>query len=116
MSAIVWIIYLAIIAIVIAGAWKMFVKAGQPGWAAIIPIYNVIVGLQIVRRPVWWIVLFFIPFVNIVMGIIIAIDLAKAFGRSPAFGVIMLWLLGIIGIPMLGFGSATYRAPDRAPA
>jgi hypothetical protein len=108
----IWIIYIAVIVLVIAGLWKTFVKAGEPGWAAIIPIYNYIVALKIIGRPIWWIILFFIPFVNFVVGIIVAIDLAKAFGKGTGFGI-GLFFLSFIFIPILGFGDAQYQgAPN----
>jgi hypothetical protein len=100
---------LAIISII--GMWKVFVKAGKPGWAAIIPIYNFIVQCEIVGRPLWWVLLGFIPFVNIVISLIIAIDTAKVFGKSPAFGVLGLWLFSVIGYIVLGFGDASYTPP-----
>lgn len=99
---------LAIVALYVVSLWKIYGKAGKPGWAAIVPIYNVVVLLQIVERPVWWIILLLIPFVNIVISIILSIDLAKAFGKSGAWGFFMLALLGIIGYPMLAFGSSTF--------
>lgn len=106
------IIYLALIVLVIVGLWKMFAKAGKPGWAAIIPIYNMIVLLEIVGRPLWWIILFFIPCVNIIVSVIVNIDLAKAFGKDVVYGIGIV-LLPFIFIPMLGFGSAQYQG---APA
>ena len=108
MGAIIGLIYLAIIIAVIAGFWKVFTKAGKPGWAAIVPIYNIVVLLEIAGKPLWWIVLFLIPFVNIVMGIIVSIAVARNFGKSDAFGV-GLGLLGFIFYPILGFGSAQYQ-------
>lgn len=107
------LIYLAIFVLIIAGFWKTFVKAGKPGWAAIIPIYNIIVLLEIAGRPIWWIILFFIPIVSLVMVIIVGIDVAKAFGKGTGFGV-GLGLLGFIFYPILGFGDATYRGPQVA--
>ncbi len=98
----------------IVAMWKVFTKAGQPGWAAIIPFYNIYVQLKIVGRPGWWLVLFLIPFVNIVISLLVAIDLAKSFGRSAGFGVVGLWLFGFVGYPMLAFGDATYRGPAAA--
>jgi Family of unknown function (DUF5684) len=102
------VIELAIVVAVIAGIWKVFVKAGKPGWAAIIPIYNLIVLLQIAGKPLWWIILFFIPLVNIIMAILVGIAVAKNFGKSDAFGV-GLGLLGFIFYPILGFGDAQYQ-------
>lgn len=112
-GTLVLLIQLAIVAAVLVGAWKVFEKAGKPGWAAIIPIYNAIVLLEIVGRPIWWIILLLIPCVNIIISLIISIDLAKSFGKSEVFGV-GLWLLGFIFIPMLGFGSDRYVGPSAA--
>lgn len=103
-TIIVWAIVIA----TVVAMWKVFVKAGKPGWAAIIPIYNVIVLLDIVGRPWWWIFLFLIPLVNIIFAIIIAIDMAKAFGKGTAFGVIGLFLFSAIGYLILGFSDAKY--------
>ncbi|MFN0092078.1 MAG: DUF5684 domain-containing protein [Acidimicrobiales bacterium] len=105
------IIYLAIIGAVIAGWWKIFEKAGRPGWAAIVPIYNVYVLTQIVGRPNWWVVLSLIPCVSIVAGVILCIDLAKSFGKSEGFGIGLALLPFVFG-PMLGFGQDTYRGPS----
>lgn len=99
--------------LVIAGVWKIFSKAGQPGWAAIIPIYNIYVLLKIVGRPGWWLLLFFIPFVNIVIAIILNIDLAKSFGKSVfVWGILLLTIFSAIGYILLGFGSSTYQGPS----
>ena len=101
-----------IVAIIfVAGMWKTFAKAGQPGWAAIVPFYNIYVMLEIVGRETWWLILFFIPFVNFVAGIIVMIDVAKSFGKSAAWGIVMLLLLGGIGWLVLGFGDAEYQGP-----
>jgi hypothetical protein len=97
----------------IACYWKIFTKADKPGWAAIVPIYNIIVFLEIIGRPVWWIVLLCIPFVNIVVGIICVIDLAKSFGKSGGFAAGLI-LLTIVFLPMLAFGSAQYQGPAAA--
>ncbi len=102
------LIWLAIAVLVIAGFWKTFTKAGKPGWACIIPIYNAIVLLQIAGRPVWWIILLLIPLVNIVILIMVCIDIAAAFGKGTGFGL-GLAFLGMIFYPILGFGSAQYQ-------
>lgn len=101
-------IELLILVAIIAGFWKVFVKAGKPGWAAIVPIYNLVVLLEIAGKPLWWIILFFIPLVNIVMAVIVGIAVAKAFGKSDGFGI-GLGLLGFIFYPILGFGNAQYQ-------
>jgi hypothetical protein len=102
------IIALLITLVVIVALWKVFTKAGQPGWASIIPIYNLYIWCKIVGRPAWWIILMLIPFVNFIICIILCIDLAKSFGKGAGFGI-GLALLGIIFFPILGFGSAQYQ-------
>jgi hypothetical protein len=110
MNAIWVLLYIAFIVFVIASLWMVFVKAREPGWAAIIPIYNSIVVLRIVGRPIWWIILLFIPIVNIVVWIVVLVDLAHSFGMGGGFAVGLL-LLPFIFFPILGFGDATYRGP-----
>lgn len=102
------IFYVAVIVLMIASFWKIFEKAGQPGWAAIVPIYNIIILLKIVDKPVWWIVLFFIPIVNFVISILLNIELAKKFGKDTGFAVGLI-LLGIVFFPILAFGDAQYQ-------
>jgi hypothetical protein len=105
-----WIFWLAVTILMIAACWKIFTKAGQPGWAAIIPIYNWYILCKIVGRPGWWVILFFIPFINFIIGIIVCIDLAKSFGKGVGFAIGLI-LLGVIFFPILGFGSAQYQGP-----
>src|SRR6059058_5527272 len=104
------IVGLLIALLVIVATWKVFTKAGQPGWASIIPIYNLYIWCKIVGRPWWWILLMLIPLVNFVVAIILCIDLAKSFGKGAGFGI-GLALLGVIFLPILGFGSAQYEGP-----
>ena len=96
--------------LLIVAMWKVFAKAGQPGWASIIPIYNLYIWCKIVGRPWWWILLMLIPFVNLIIAIILLIDLAKSFGKGGGFGIGLL-LLPFIFFPILGFGSAQYQGP-----
>jgi hypothetical protein len=105
------VIYIAIIVLVIAGMWKMFTKAGQPGWGAIIPIYNGYLLLKIVGRPVWWLILFFIPIVSLIVWIVLVMDIAKSFGRGMGTAI-GLFFLSFIFIPILGFGDAEYQGPS----
>ncbi|WP_028456721.1 DUF5684 domain-containing protein [Chitinilyticum litopenaei] len=107
MEFIITLIYLAILVGVFAGFWKTFTKAGKPGWAALIPIYNIIVLLEIVKKPLWWVVLFLIPIVGLVVAILVMIELAKKFGKGAGFGL-GLAFLGFIFFPLLGFGDAQY--------
>lgn len=101
---------LVITVIAIIAMWKIFQKAGQPGWAAIIPVYNIYILLKIVGKPTWWLLLLFIPLVNIVIGIWITNMLSKSFGKDEAFTAGLI-LLGFIFYPILGFGSAVYLGP-----
>src|SRR5438552_14131827 len=104
------IVGLLIALLLIVAMWKVFTKGGQPGWASIIPIYNLYVWCKIVGRPWWWILLMLIPFVNFIILIILCIDMAKSFGKGAGFGI-GLAFLGIIFWPILGFGSAQYQGP-----
>lgn len=113
-SPIVSLIYLAVMVLSVAGGWKMLSKAGQPGWGIIIPFYNLYLILKVAGRPGWWLVLMLIPLVNFIIGIIVCIDLAKAFGKGAGFGIGLLFL-GFIFMPILGFGSATYQGAGAAP-
>jgi len=103
--------------VMIAAMWKVFTKAGKPGWASIIPIYNVIVLLNIAGKPAWWIVLFLIPIVSLVMAILMYVGLANRFGKGGGFAVGLVFL-GPIFFAILGFGSAQYQggAPRIAAA
>jgi hypothetical protein len=106
--------WLAVVVVVIIGGWKVFEKAGQPGWAILIPIYNIYVMLKIAGRPGWWLLLYFIPLVNFAIAIIVAIDIAKAFGQSATFGFFLLFLLAGIGYLILGFGDYRYQGTAAA--
>jgi len=105
------LVMLAFVLFIFIAYWKVFTKANQPGWAIIIPIYNAYILTKIVGRPAWWILLLLVPVVNFIVAIIISIDLAKSFGKDALYGV-GIALLGIIFVPMLGFGSATYQGPS----
>jgi hypothetical protein len=107
-AKVILVIELILLVVSLAGLWKTFEKAGKPGWAAIVPIYNSIVLLEIAGKPIWWILLFFIPCVNIVVFILVTIDVAKNFGQGAGFGI-GLFFLPFVFYPMLGFGSAQYR-------
>jgi len=114
---IIILVPLAILIAMIAGMWMVFTKAGKPGWAAIIPIYNAIVLLEVARKPIWWIILLIIPLVGIIVMAMVGIGVARQFGKSDGFGI-GLWLLGPIFYPLLGFGDAQYQGsvPPPVPA
>jgi hypothetical protein len=104
---IVLLFYLAVLVLIVAGLWRVFTKAGQPGWAAIIPIYNVYVLTQIAGKPGWWVLLYFVPIVSIVIAIIVTAGVASNFGKGVGF-TIGLILLPFIFYPVLGFDGSTY--------
>ncbi len=101
------LIYLAVLILAVAGMWKTFEKAGEPGWAAIVPFYNIYTMLKIAGKPWWWLFLFLIPLVNMIVAVIAMIDFAKKFGKDVGFAI-GLALLGFIFFPILGFGDAKY--------
>ena len=102
------LVWLAIVVFEAAAMWRVFTKAGKPGWAIIVPIYNIIVMLEIAGKPLWWFLLMLIPLVNIVVMFMVMIGIAEKFGKSAGFGV-GLALLGFIFFPILAFGDAEYR-------
>lgn len=102
--------FLALSVFYIISLWKIFTKAGQPGWAAIIPIYNTYVLLKIVGKPGYWLVLMLIPGVNFVFAIWSMNMLSKSFGKDEGFTVGLI-LLSFIFYPILAFGSAKYLGP-----
>lgn len=111
-----WVCWLGFVILMIASMWKVFTKAGQPGWASIIPFVNLYFLCKVAGRPGWWLILMLIPFVNFIILIIVDIDIAKNFGKGVGFGIGLI-LLPIIFFPVLAFGSAQYQgAPPPAPA
>lgn len=102
------LISLGLAIVIIAGMWKTYEKAGKPGWGAIIPFYNIILLLEIAGRPLWWLILMFIPLVNFIILIVISIDVAQKFGKDTLFGL-GLAFLSFIFYPILGFGDAQYQ-------
>lgn len=102
--------FVALFVFVIVAKWKIYEKAGQAGWAAIIPFYNFFILLKIVGKPDWWILLLFVPIVNIVIGIYVIHLLSKSFGHDIGFTLGLIFL-GFIFYPILGFGDSKYLGP-----
>jgi hypothetical protein len=107
-------IVIPIVLIAIVAIWRIFTKAGQPGWAVLIPFYNIYVYSQVVKRPGWWMLLYFASIIPVVgslavlfVSIIDNLRLAKLFGKSSGFGVGII-LLGVVFLPILAFGDADY--------
>ena len=101
------LIFIVVGLLVLISLWKVFTKAGKPGWAALIPVYNAVVMLAIVRRPIWWLILLFIPVVGIFVAVVVIMDIAKDFGKGTGFGLGLLFL-PFIFYPILGFGDSQY--------
>jgi len=108
------VIVIPIVLIAIVAVWRVFTKAGQPGWAVLIPFYNLYVYSQVVKRPGWWMLLYFASIIPVVgslavlfVSIIDNLRLAKLFGKSSGFGVGII-LLGVVFLPILAFGDADY--------
>lgn len=110
-----WVAYGAVMLFYIISMWKVFTKAGQPGWAAIIPIYNIYIMTKIGGKPGWWVLLFLVPFVNIVFAIWLLNMISKSFGKDEGFTAGLLFL-GFIFWPILAFGPAKYLGPYGDPA
>src|SRR5512133_1149421 len=104
------ILYLAVIVLMIVSMWKIFTKAGKPGWACLIPIYNIIVMLEIIGKPWWWLLLMLIPVVNLVFSIWAVNLLSKSYGHGVGFTLGLIFL-SFIFIPILGLGESKYIGP-----
>ena len=108
-SMVMLIVQLAISLLMIISVWKVFSKAGQPGWAVLIPFYNLYVFLQVAGKPGWWMaMILLVPIANIVFAIMALAAVAKNFGKGGGF-VVGLIFLPFIFYPILGFGSAKYQ-------
>ena len=100
---------MAIISII--ALWKIFEKANEPGWASIIPFYNLYVLFKIVWGKGWYFLLLLIPIANIVIAIIHVFKLAKVFDKGTGFGFGLLFLPFIFNL-ILAFGDAQYQGPS----
>lgn len=106
---------LALAIFIIAAMWRIFEKARQPGWAAIIPIYNIYIMTKIAGKPGYWTLLCLIPLLNLIFGIWLYNMISKSFGKDEGFTAGIIFL-GFIFIPILGFGAAKYLGPYGDPA
>ena len=101
--------------LLMVASWRVYAKAGQPGWGVLVPIYNLYLWCKIAGKPGWWVVLFFVPFLNLVVVLLLSLGVAKAFNKSESFGV-LLALLAPIAVPVLAFSEVTYTPPGQARA
>ncbi|MFI3267551.1 MAG: DUF5684 domain-containing protein [Rikenellaceae bacterium] len=102
---IVLILFFALLPII--SLWVIFQKAGRPGWAAIVPIYNILTMVRVAQKPDWWVIMFFIPYVNWVFQILTCVGMCKAFRKDTGFIIGAVLLPGIFW-PILAFGSSVY--------
>lgn len=107
-------VYLLSLAFAVMLWWILFHKAGKPGWYAIVPLLNVVAIIHLAGRRWWWIILFFIPLVNIVAVIVLWLDIAKAFGKGRGFGLGLLLFTPIFGT-ILALSDAQYVGPNPSP-
>ncbi len=102
------VIWLGVVALIIASMWKVFTKAGQPGWASIVPIYNAIVMCEIAKKPTWWVaMIYLVPIANIVFAIMMLNGVSKNFGKDEGYTAGLVFLPFVFW-PMLAFGDAKY--------
>lgn len=110
-----FVVILLIAAFMVICQWKIFTKAGQPGWAVLVPFYNIYVYTQVIKRPSWWMALYFLGIIpilgSIAVLVIVILDqirLAKVFGKDSGFAVGLIFL-SIVFLPILAFGSSKYQ-------
>ena len=101
------VLYLGLIILMVASMWRVYTKAGQPGWSILVPIYNVYVMLKIAGKPGWWLLLMLVPLVNFIIQILVYIGIAKNFGKDGGFAAGLI-ILPFAFFPILAFGSAEY--------
>lgn len=104
----------ALTVLMLAAVWKLFTKAGQPGWKCLIPIYGAVVFLRIVGRPGWWFLLLCIPIVNLFLSLALCIDLARVFGKGGGYAAGLAFLTPIF-LLMLAFGESQYQSAKPKP-
>jgi hypothetical protein len=102
-----FLIYFGTIALMIISMWKVYEKANKPGWAALVPVYNLIIMLEIAKKPTWWVAMYFVPFANIVFMIMTLNGVSKNFGKDEGFTVGLV-LLSFVFWPILAFSDARY--------
>ena len=108
---VMFIIYIPIIVLMVVSIWKIYTKAGKPGWASLVPIYSDITMMEVIGRPGWWFLVYMVPVLGLYLAIVDKITLAKCFGKSSGFAVGLI-LLPILFYPMLAFSkTAQYQGP-----
>lgn len=110
-AVIMGVIALVLCVICIVSEWKIFEKAGEPGWASIAPLYNLYVMAKITMGNGLFFLLVFVPIAQMIIVLIMGWKLIKAFGGG--FGMFLLYLfLPFIALPIIAFGDAQYLGPQ----
>lgn len=100
--------------VLIVSGWRMYEKAGQSGWVALIPIINVFGALKMAGKPFWWALLYLVPVLGVVVHIIVSVSIARSFGKSALLGLVMaIPVVTPFFVIWLGMGSARYLGPAR---
>lgn len=107
-AAVMYLVVFAVAIFQLVCMWITYKKAGRQGWAAIIPIFNYIVELDIAKCPIWYLILWLIPIANIFVAIMVPIKLAKAFGKGIGTALLLMFVAPI-GWAILAFGDAKYQ-------
>jgi serine/threonine protein kinase len=102
------LVAMALLAVAAAGMWRVFTKAGLPGWGALVPYYNLVLVMRLAGKPGWWAIWFFVPFLNIMIYTIVTLEIAKNFGKGVAYTFCLL-LLPPLFYAILGLGRAEYN-------
>ncbi len=108
-SGFIFSVGLVLVLIWALSMWQVFYKAGYAGWKCLIPIYNMYILTKIGSQPIWVFIMLYIPFVNFIAMLLIALSIAKAFGKGPAFAIIGLFLFSFFGYMVIGWGDSEYE-------
>jgi len=108
------LVSLAIGVLMLVAVWKVFAKAGEPGWASLIPFYNTYVEFRMAGYNPWLFLLLLVPVVNIVLALLVSYKIGETFGKGPVFNIVWMVLFPVVGWLILGFGDAQYRRPATA--
>jgi len=115
MEVLQFFVSIVFVLVMIASVWRTFSKAGEPGWASVIPIYNAYIFFKIAEKPAWCLILLAVPVANLVILALAAMSIAENFGRSQVFGLGIAFL-GFIFYPILAFGGSEYKKTQYAKA
>lgn len=96
-------VFIPLIILMYAGLWRLFQKAGKPGWAALVPVYGTMVWIDIVRKPKWWIILYFIPVINVIMFLGLLVEIIKNYGKFQYKDRILVVLFPFVYLPYMAF-------------